>query len=386
MQEPFNNILFLHGSNDLYGASKVLLKTIDSIEHYDKTNLHVILPYKGVLDKILKEKGVRVTHINLGVLRRKYFNFPGLLNRIIKILKSTRHIQKYIKENNIDLIYTNTSVILSGGIAARLTKRKSLFHIHETPAKNGLYQKLSGYILDRLSDKVITVSNVVSEHWMQHIAEFKIRQIYNSIEIQKVESSLPQQTDMPLKIISVGRLHPLKGHEYLLEIVAYIKQGFPKIKLEIIGDIFRGYEEYEKSLLDKRTFLGLENEVSITGFEEDMDRKYKNANFLIHPSILPDSLPTVILEAMSYSIPVAATDLGGAKELINNNENGLLIPSDNAEDASEKLLEFFRNLELQKRCVENAKNNLRTNFDSKSFKADINDIINDLCSKKTSSQ
>ena len=66
-------ILFLHSSNDLYGASKVLIEIINLLfsKGYE---VYLILPYNGPLDKIFKNKAV-IFHKNLGVFRKKYFNF-----------------------------------------------------------------------------------------------------------------------------------------------------------------------------------------------------------------------------------------------------------------------------------------------------------------------
>jgi len=60
-------------------------------------------------------------------------------------------------------------------------------------------------------------------------------------------------------------------------------------------------------------------------------------DLLVVSSIQPDSFPTVILEAMQYGLPVAATAQGGALEMVKENETGILIPLDNAAVAAEKI-------------------------------------------------
>jgi glycosyltransferase involved in cell wall biosynthesis len=68
-----------------------------------------------------------------------------------------------------------------------------------------------------------------------------------------------------------------------------------------------------------------------------MDVFYRSIDLLILPSQQPDPLPTVILEAMQYGIPVAATAQGGALEMVQENETGIFIPLDNAAVAAEKI-------------------------------------------------
>jgi glycosyltransferase involved in cell wall biosynthesis len=73
------------------------------------------------------------------------------------------------------------------------------------------------------------------------------------------------------------------------------------------------------------------------GLVQEMDVFYRSIDVLILPSQLPDPLPTVILEAMQYGIPVVATAQGGALEMVQDNATGIFIPLDNATVAAEKI-------------------------------------------------
>ena len=68
------NILILHGSNDLYGASKVLLNVVDCL-NANQYKVHVILPFKGNLDNKLIDIVHKLSYFKLGVFRKKYLNF-----------------------------------------------------------------------------------------------------------------------------------------------------------------------------------------------------------------------------------------------------------------------------------------------------------------------
>ena len=172
------NILLLHSSNDLYGASKIFLQLID-LFLTNGFNVYVVLPKKGKLDDFLNKKDIKVSYHELGVLRKKYLNPKGLINRLVTNIKAIKFLSNYIKVNSIDLVYTNTSTILSGGIAAKKNDVSSLFHIHEIPYGNKLYEIFSGKIINRISNKVLTVSNSVKNHWLKNISEHKIERVYN---------------------------------------------------------------------------------------------------------------------------------------------------------------------------------------------------------------
>ena len=88
------NILIFHSSNDLYGASKILLQVINLLKK--DYVIHIFLPYNGPLDKILSKQDISLNYMDFGVLRKKYFSFWGLLNRISKILVSVYTIIRFI--------------------------------------------------------------------------------------------------------------------------------------------------------------------------------------------------------------------------------------------------------------------------------------------------
>ena len=101
-------LLLLHSSNDLYGASKIFLQIIELLKS-NGHQIHVVLPSKGPLDKMISQiKGTHVSYYSLGVLRKKYLNPLGLINRLVANIKAIAFLSKYIQDHSIDLVYTNT--------------------------------------------------------------------------------------------------------------------------------------------------------------------------------------------------------------------------------------------------------------------------------------
>ena len=187
MISPKKKLLLVHSSNDLYGASKIFLQLIDLLTK-NGFDIHVILPEQGMLDNFLIKKNIKIVYVELGVLRKKYLNPLGLINRAVANIKAIAFLSKYIKDHSIDLVYTNTSTVICGGIAAKKNGVPSLFHIHEIPTGNKLYEFLSGKIINCYSSKVLTVSNSVKSHWLKNINEHKIERVYNGIEYKKIDS------------------------------------------------------------------------------------------------------------------------------------------------------------------------------------------------------
>jgi glycosyltransferase involved in cell wall biosynthesis len=372
------NILLLHSSNDLYGASKIFLQLIDLFTSKD-FNVHVVLPEEGKLDDFLIKKNITVSYHELGVLRKKYLNLLGLINRLVTNIKAIKFLSNYIKTHSIDLVYTNTSTILCGGIAAKKNGVPSLFHIHEIPTGNKLYEFFSGKIINRISSKVLTVSNSVKKHWLKNINEHKIERIYNGIVFKKTDSIIKLEKDQDdFVITSVARLIPYKGHKYLIEIADELIKKSSKFKFLIVGDTLPSYLSYEKSVKQKVKDLGLENQIKFLGFRNDVSSILKQSDLFIHPAIAPDPLPTVLFESLYNDLPTVATNLGGAIEILDNGNNGLLIPYNDPKKAADLINEYCSNTKLQKKHLENSKKNFKINFSSESFNKNILKEVNNL--------
>ena len=86
MKNSTKKILISHSSNDNYGASKVLINTID-IFVKNGFEVFLFLPNKGPLNnnEVVKKTNLKI--INLGVFRKKYLNIFGLINRFYFIIK-----------------------------------------------------------------------------------------------------------------------------------------------------------------------------------------------------------------------------------------------------------------------------------------------------------
>ena len=378
MISPKKNILLVHSSNDLYGASKIFLQLID-LFLTNGFNVYVVLPEKGKLDDFLNKKDIKVSYHELGVLRKQYLNPLGLINRLVINFKAIKFLSNYIKNYSIDLVYTNTSTILSGGISAKKNGIPSLFHVHEIPTGNWLYEIFSGKIINRISSKVLTVSNSVKSHWLKNINEYKIERVYNGIEYEKKDSIIKLEKDQgDFVITSVARLIPYKGHMYLIEIADQLIKKSLKFKFLIVGDTLPSYISYEKSVKQKVKDLGLENKIKFLGFRNDISSILKQSDLFIHPAIAPDPLPTVLFESLYNNLPSVATNLGGAIEILDKGKNGLLIPFNDSRKAANLINEYCSNTKLQKKHLENSKKNFKINFSSKSFNKNILKEVNNL--------
>ena len=99
LRNSIKKILITHSSNDYYGASKVLISIIDIFIN-NGFEVHLLLPNNGPLNKNRTIKKTKLSIINLGVFRKRYFTIFGLINRFYFIIKSSLFIKKYLKKKS----------------------------------------------------------------------------------------------------------------------------------------------------------------------------------------------------------------------------------------------------------------------------------------------
>jgi glycosyltransferase involved in cell wall biosynthesis len=343
---PKRKILMLHSSSDLYGASKILLTTIELIrDHYE---VYVALSEEGPLSENLRSLGIKVYIIRLGILRRKYFSVSGLCNRFNVIRLAVKDLSHIVRNDNIDIIYSNTAGVLAGAFAARRCNVKHVWHIHEIIVKPKWFSKVIGYLVNFYSTKVIVVSKAVKDNWTPYIKpSTKLEVVYNGIDYspyQKDHSTLRSDlgfTDEKIVIGMIGRVHFWKGQEYFLRVASRVIKANANVHFVMVGDAFPGYEFLYDELNALKKREGITEYVTDLGYRTDIANLLNGFDVFVSPSILPDPLPTVILEAMGSAKAVVATGHGGALEMVVDDTTGIFIPWDNVGVAAAALVKLI---------------------------------------------
>lgn len=122
-----------------------------------------------------------------------------------------------------------------------------------------------------------------------------------------------------LKLIFIGRLHPLKGVELLLNAIGKLPED--KIELSIYGKGDQAYVDKCRKLSGDRKNIHWRGLLS----REDLLSTVRQHDMLCLPSAFSEMSPLVIQEAFGAGIPVLASEVYGNAELIKHNRNGLLF-------------------------------------------------------------
>ena len=173
--------------------------------------------------------------------------------------------------------------------------------------------------------------------------------IYNLVSFDQVQEAgaEPYKHDKPY-IVALGRLSEVKRLDILVE--AYSRSRIKNdCDLLLVGE---GEERASlEALIDN---LGMKDKITLTGSQSNPFTYLKGAEFLVLSS-RTEAFPMVLIESLVLSTPVVATDCPtGPREIVIENENGLLVENENAEALTASMDQFYYNKELFWHCRANA--------------------------------
>jgi glycosyltransferase involved in cell wall biosynthesis len=222
-------------------------------------------------------------------------------------------------------------------------------------------------IIYKLATQLITNSNATKQdlNTVFSVPLKKITTLYNSVKAYNVKSTCIENN----KIVYVGRLHESKGIDTLIEAVYLLKHLNIILNLDIIGT------GSEKDKLDKLVIkFNLENQVSFLGnkSKEDVLLALKKSYCAIIPS-KSEAFGYTVIEAMSMQTCVIGANNTGIKEIILDEQSGLLFKTSDAHDLAQKIKKIFLDLNYRNELALNGYNRFLNEFElDKAIQRDFN--------------
>ena len=300
----------------------------------------------------------------------------------VRILDITTHVNifKYYRDyywgirNFISKIKPDVIFVADDGLKGVLfplifkPKCKVIYERHTTKAINGsgLKAKIINKIMDYGSSKfnnfvVLTDSN--KKDWPR---AKNLITIPNPIPFSC--DSVPNITSRN-KIISVGAISKIKGHDLLIHAWSQIASKYPHITLHIYGEKKDNYE----NIINLIHQYSLDDSVFIHNPTKNIKDKYLESLICVLPSRV-EGFGMVLIEAMECGTPCIATKCEGPKDIINNGENGFLIDINDYKDLAKKIEETLSNNNLLGRLSLNSRKTAK-NFSLKSIMLKWNKLI-----------
>ena len=264
------------------------------------------------------------------------------------ILSLARLVRKY--KVRIVLSFMEQANILNL-LTAFITHHKTVISQRIEPkrqyANKGILGQLilkASYMLYPKASQVVAVSDGVRKVLLSdyNLAPKMLNVIHNPVDIEKLsyqaKASLP--SGIPAKfLLHVGRMRLAhKAQDVILRAFHILHRKYADLSLVFVGD---GPDR--ERIMSQIDSLGLNNATILTGWQDNVAVFMARADVFVLASRY-EGWPNVLMEAMACGCPVVATDCDtGPREILGNNEYGILAPVNNAEALARAVDELLSN-------------------------------------------
>lgn len=267
------------------------------------------------------------------------FNFP-MATRLD--FRPAKKVAQLMESGGYHLLHSHTTrSAMIASTAAKTTGLPYLHHVHcqmNTEVGLGIKARVNMGI-ERMAcnraDRTIAVSGSI-ERFLQTNG-FKtspISVVPNGVPAAAAQKPARDQ-GQPWTIGMVALLRQRKGLETLLHALPRLRQQ-TNVRLRIVGSFES--TDYGIHMLALASKLGIEDYVDWTGFTRDVNSELVQMDVVVLPSVLPEGMPMVLLEAMSAGVPIAGSDVDGITDVIRHEHNGVLFDPGNVESLTTQLM------------------------------------------------
>lgn len=317
-------IMFVTHSMRFGGAERVMSLLCNEAVKRDNEIILTVMDDEKIIAYPLDEK-VKVELLPTPTVRK--------LGKFKELIKSLRAI---ILANKPDVIvsFFNSSAVFSR-MASRGLSIPIIFSERNDPNNNinGFSENLFQFFALRLAKHIVFQTEGARSYYGKKFHK------KSSVIINPFSSdNLPEEYvgEREKIIVSVGRLNAQKNQKILIEAFSKLEKNYPEYKLIIYGEgPLRG--DLEALIKSK----GLEDKIYLPGTDKAVLEKINSASLFAFSSDY-EGLPNALIEAMILGLPCVSTDCspGGARELIENYKNGILVPCGDA-DAMAEAMEYM---------------------------------------------
>lgn len=356
-------ILYLTGQLKSHGGiEKVLSMKLNSLETNFNQDVSLIT-YEQGKDEFIYPITSKVHYEDIQIDYDLAIHKNSLFSPV-NIIKGIRHfflIRKKIKLLHPDIIITPNlgyDFIFLPFIERKIPKireiHSSLYMRRIKP--KGIKAKLTRFI-DQYFEKKYSCIIVLNKDEQEYVNNENVRVIPNPIHANNV---IPDY-NFTSKTVAAGRLSPVKGFDKLIQAWEYVVKERPDLRLDIYGEGEEHYVSYLKQLIVQKH---LEQNITLCGCVPDLGDVLSQYSLFVCSS-QTECFPMVLLEAMSFGVPVVSFDCPyGPRNIILNGKTGFLVKDQDIKELAEKVLKYYSDSKNYQVMRQNAyKNSLNYNID-----------------------
>jgi L-malate glycosyltransferase len=363
-------------SGDLWAGAEVQVFTmLNSLKTLHRLELSAIVLNEGTLATKLREIGLPVY-----VCEESRLSFRELYSRIRQILQ----------KNPVDILHSHR---IKENVLASLLKRNGVVKhivstVHGMPEtfvlksrlKRAVYGTLENFFAKRYGDMILPVSHDIENVMIKRFGVAKVNIVHNAIDMDRIKVTRPADTirkELNISLVqrvigTAGRMVPVKGYDLFLQAAVMILESKPDTKFVIAGD-----GPLLADLKQMAISMGISEQVIFTGFREDILDVINSFDFFLMSSH-HEGIPMVVLEAMSLGKTVVAFDVGGLREIIQNDCSGLLVEPENPFALARACVTIMNDDARKCKMESAAMQHIRTNFATEAQRNLLLDLYNQV--------
>jgi glycosyltransferase involved in cell wall biosynthesis len=302
------------------------------------------------------------------------------------ILKGAKNLSQFLKKHQVDLVVTKGLVThIYGGVAARITNIPCTWHLQDFISERyfGLYTKIFGQIAEHLPHHIIVDGGPIAGQLPSSLQK-NVTVIFNGVDTsvfnpnangRAIREEFGISQDAVL-IGNVARFTPWKGQHHLLNAFALVSKKMPNAYLLLVGSpVFDKYN-YERRLRKRAERVDLKGRVLFAGYRYDLPAVLSAIDIFTYTAVEKDTSPLVLLSAMATGLPTIAFAIDGILEIVNDRQEGILVPSKDENKFAKALVEVYQNYPLRTQLATNARQTAVKLFDVRLFAENCQAVFN----------
>ncbi len=356
--------------------------TLEISKYINKNGFNVIVASNG---------GTLVNELyNLDI---KHIALPLHSKNPLTILKNQKEIENIINYYEVDLVHARSRApAWSAYRAAKNSSIKFVTTFHGIYNFSNRIKKYYNSVMTR-GDKVIATSNFTRDHILKNykIDDNKISVIHRGVDLavfdpdavnyNRISNAINKYSIPDDKVVMLlpSRFARWKGQKFVIDAIKEIKDK--NYYFIMVGDKSK-HPDYVKGLEKTLAKFGLEDNIKLFDAATDISALYYLCDFVIFPSIEPESFGRIAIEAQAMGKTILASDHGGCVETIIDGETGYLFENNKMEDFKEKFLKLLDLSENDKEAMATkAISNVRNNFSLDKMCQKTVDVYNEVLGK-----
>jgi glycosyltransferase involved in cell wall biosynthesis len=299
--------------------------------------------------------------------------------------RTKNRLRAFLRQCSADLVVTKgLSSHFLGGLAARKLRIPCVWHVQDFISERtfGIYRRAFGWGARWLPEQIIVDGHTIAEQ-LPGSLQPRTTVIHNGVDTNIFRPDLDatgvrRELGIPddhLVIGNLARITPWKGQHYLIEAFARIACENPKVTLLLVGSPVFDNDNYQRRLLNMITELGLEGRVKLPGYRHDTAEVLAAMDVFAFTSVEKDTSPLALLSAMSCGLPIVSFDIAGARELMAQDDQFLLVPVADVEKLGNALSKVIKSDDLRASLAADARKQAVTEFDVETYRHRIERVF-----------